>query len=73
MNFNNYTTKAAKAVQGTMQLAGQLSHQAITPLHFLLVLVQQPDGLAPALLRKTAAVSGGRAVIAKQPGGSGNK
>lgn len=52
MNFSNYTTKAAEAVQGTMQLAGQLGHQAITPLHLLLVLVQQRDGIVPSLLHK---------------------
>ena len=52
MNFNNYTTKAAEAVQGAMQLTGQLSHQAITPLHLLLVLIQQKEGLVPTILQK---------------------
>ncbi|MDO8648851.1 MAG: ATP-dependent chaperone ClpB [Candidatus Peregrinibacteria bacterium] len=52
MNFNNYTTKAAEAIQLTMGLAGQLSHQTITPLHFLLALVEQPEGLVPTLLEK---------------------
>jgi ATP-dependent Clp protease ATP-binding subunit ClpB len=52
MDFNRFTTKAAEAVQGTMQLAGQLSHQALTPMHLLYVLVQQPDGLVPSLLHK---------------------
>jgi len=52
MNFNNYTTKAAEAVQETMQLTGKLGHQAISPLHLLLVLVGQVDGLIPNLLQK---------------------
>ncbi len=52
MNFDKYTTKAAEAVQGSMQLAGQLSHQAITPLHLLLVLLQQKEGLVPTILQK---------------------
>lgn len=52
MDFNRFTTKAAEAVQGTMQLAGQLSQQALTPLHLLYVLVKQPDGLIPSLLHK---------------------
>ncbi len=52
MNFDKYTTKASEAVQGTMQLAGQLGHQAITPLHLLLVLIQQRDGIVPSLLHK---------------------
>ncbi len=52
MQFDKYTTKAAEAIQGTMQLAGQLGHQAITPLHLLLVLLQQRDGIVPVLLQK---------------------
>ncbi|MBI5185405.1 MAG: ATP-dependent chaperone ClpB [Nitrospinae bacterium] len=52
MNFNNYTTKASEAIQGTMHLAGKLSHQAITPLHLLLVLAEQKEGLIPTLLEK---------------------
>lgn len=52
MDFNNYTTKAAEAIQGTMQLAGKLRHQALTPLHLLLVLLEQEGGLIPTLLQK---------------------
>ncbi len=52
MNFNKYTTKAAEAVQGAMQLAGQLSQQAITPTHLLLVLAKQSEGIVPSLLRQ---------------------
>ncbi|MDB4978155.1 MAG: ATP-dependent chaperone ClpB [Candidatus Peribacteria bacterium] len=52
MNFQNYTTKAAEAVQGTMQLSGELGQQAMTPLHLALVLISQPGGLVPILLQK---------------------
>ncbi len=52
MDFNKYTTMAAEAVQGAMQLAGQLSHQALSPLHLLFVLARQKDGLVPAILQK---------------------
>ncbi len=52
MDFNNYTTKAAEAIQGCMQLTGQLSHQAITPLHLLLVLIEQKGGLIVSLLQR---------------------
>ncbi len=52
MNFDKYTTKASEAVQGAMQLAGQLGHQGISPLHLVLVLIQQKDGIVPALLKK---------------------
>lgn len=52
MNFNNFTTKSAEAVQGAMQLAGKLKHSQLTPWHVLLVLIEQPDGIVPALLNK---------------------
>lgn len=46
------TTKSAEAIQGAVQLAAQLSHQAVTPVHLLLVLIEQKDGLIPSLLQK---------------------
>ncbi|RME73861.1 MAG: ATP-dependent chaperone ClpB [Planctomycetota bacterium] len=52
MDFNRYTTKAAESIQVAMQLAGQMSHQYITPLHLLLALVEQRDGLIPTLLQR---------------------
>jgi len=52
MDFNRYTTKASEAVQGTMQLAGQLSHQAISPFHLLYVLASQKEGVVPVLLER---------------------
>jgi ATP-dependent Clp protease ATP-binding subunit ClpB len=52
MNFDKYTTKAAEAVQGAMQLVGQLAHQGITPMHLFLVLMEQKEGLIPSLLQK---------------------
>lgn len=52
MQFDKFTTKSAEAVQGAIQLAGQLSHNELTVWHLLLVLVQQPDGVVPAILTK---------------------
>lgn len=52
MNPNNLTTKAAEAIQGTMQLAGKLKHAQLTPWHLLLVLAEQPGGIVPSLLQK---------------------
>jgi len=52
MDFNKYTTKAAESIEGSLQLAGQLKHQGLTPLHLLFVLLKQRDGLIPALLQK---------------------
>lgn len=52
MNLNQFTTKSAEAIQGAMQLAGKLSHPALQPLHLLVVLLEQKDGLIPSLLQK---------------------
>jgi ATP-dependent Clp protease ATP-binding subunit ClpB len=52
MNPENLTTKAAEAIQGAMQLAGQLKHSEISPLHLLLVLIEQPGGIVPSVLHK---------------------
>lgn len=52
MDLQKFTTKAAEAVQEMMKLSGKMRHQAITPLHLLLSLIEQPDGLVPAILQK---------------------
>ncbi len=52
MDFNHFTTKSAEAIQGAMQLAGKLKHTEITPWHLGLVLLEQPDGIVPALFNK---------------------
>lgn len=52
MNPNQLTSKSAEAVQGAMQLAGKLHHSELTPWHLLLVLLEQPEGIVPALLTK---------------------
>lgn len=52
MDFNNLTTKAAEAIQGSMQLAGKLHNSQIEPLHLALVLTEQPQGIVPSLLQK---------------------
>jgi len=52
MDFNRYTTKAQEAVQGTLALAGKLHHQGISPLHLLIALAEQTDGVIAPLLQK---------------------
>jgi ATP-dependent Clp protease ATP-binding subunit ClpB len=52
MNFENYTTKAAEAIQAMIDLAGQKSHQTLTPWHLLSVLVAQEGGIVPSILQK---------------------
>ena len=55
MNPEKFTTKSAEAIQGAMELSAQLNHQNIKPLHLLLVLVKQADGIVPSLLQKLEA------------------
>jgi ATP-dependent Clp protease ATP-binding subunit ClpB len=52
MDLNKFTTKSAEALQGAMQLAGKLSHAELTPWHLLMVLIEQADGIVPAILQK---------------------
>ncbi|MBI2416076.1 MAG: ATP-dependent chaperone ClpB [Candidatus Kerfeldbacteria bacterium] len=52
MNLNRFTTKAAEAIQHTIQLAEHSSHQEIKPPHLALALVQQSEGLVPKLVLK---------------------
>ena len=52
MNFERYTHKAAEAIQGALELVAKLEQQALGPMHVLLVLLEQHEGLIPTLLRK---------------------
>lgn len=52
MNFENYTTKAAEAIQAMIDLAGKKSHQVLTHWHLLVALVGQKGGIVPGILQK---------------------
>ena len=52
MNLNKFTEKAQHAIVGAQQLAESLNHAQVEPEHLLVTLVEQPDGVVPALLRK---------------------
>ena len=52
MNLNKYTEKAQEAILAAQRLAEQSNHAQIEPEHLLLALVEQADGIVPALLRK---------------------
>jgi ATP-dependent Clp protease ATP-binding subunit ClpB len=51
-DFNRYTTRASEAIQETLRRAERLGHQALSPLHLFEVLIRQPEGVIPELLRK---------------------
>jgi ATP-dependent Clp protease ATP-binding subunit ClpB len=52
MNLNKYTEKAQEAIVAAQQLAERAGNPEITPEHVLLALLQQTDGIVPAVLGK---------------------
>ena len=52
MNLNRYTEKAQEAVLAAQQLAEQAGHPELLPEHLLLALINQADGIVPAVLGK---------------------
>ncbi len=72
MNLNKYTEKAQEAVLAAQTLAESENHPQIEPEHLLLALVEQQDGVVPALLRKlqldpAAIARDARQAIGQQP------
>src|SRR6185369_14945173 len=53
--FDKFTVKAQEATAGAEQIAGRLSNQQIEPLHLLLALLEQPEGVIPPVLEKVGA------------------
>ncbi|MGQ9833136.1 MAG: ATP-dependent chaperone ClpB [Candidatus Villigracilaceae bacterium] len=54
MNLEKFTQKSQEAIFGAQQLAQDLNHQAIEPIHLLLSLVRQEEGVVPAIVTKVA-------------------
>ena len=52
MNLNKFTEKAQEAVIAAQQLAERSNHAQIEPEHLLATLIDQADGVVPAVLRK---------------------
>jgi ATP-dependent Clp protease ATP-binding subunit ClpB len=72
MNLNRYTEKAQEAVLAAQQLADRSGHPDITPEHLLVALLEQRDGIVPAVLGKLGvdsakATSGARALLDRLP------
>ena len=70
------TEKAQEAVAGAQQLAASAGHPAINPEHLLVTLVEQQDGVVPALLRAldvdvTALAAAARAELDRLPTAAG--
>jgi len=55
MDLNQFTTKAQQAVVAAQQLAETYNHSELDPLHLLLALLQQSDGVVPQVISKIGA------------------
>ncbi len=54
MDLNKFTQKAQQALMQSQQLASDLNHQTIEPAHLLLALLNQDQGVVPAIVTKVA-------------------
>ncbi len=54
MDLNKYTQKSQEAILKAQQLAQDFNHQSIEPAHLLLALLQQEEGVVPAIVGKVA-------------------
>lgn len=52
MRFDRLTIKSQEAIQGAQHLAENKGQQQIEPEHLLAVLLEQPEGLIPSILKK---------------------
>ena len=52
MDANRLTDKARQGLAEAQALASRLDHQQIEPEHLMLALLDQSDGIAPAVLNK---------------------
>ena len=55
MQADRFTVKSQEAVAAAQRLAGERRNPEVAPPHLLLALLEQEDGLAPAVLRKLCA------------------
>jgi len=52
LRFDKMTVKAQEAVQESQEIAARSENQSIEPLHLLVALVEQKDGVVPPLLAR---------------------
>jgi ATP-dependent Clp protease ATP-binding subunit ClpB len=52
VDLKRYTNRAQEALLGAQSLATEFGHSAIEPLHVLIALMQQADGVAPEVVAK---------------------
>jgi ATP-dependent Clp protease ATP-binding subunit ClpB len=50
--FDKFTIKAQEALQGTQEVAGRFGNQQLEPVHLLQALLEQSEGIVPAILER---------------------
>ena len=50
--FDKFTIKAQEAMQGTQELASRYGNQQLQPVHLLMGLAEQPEGIVPAIFER---------------------
>jgi ATP-dependent Clp protease ATP-binding subunit ClpB len=55
MNMNRFTNKAQQAIMAAQSLASEYGNNSIEPVHLLISLVSQEDGVVPQLISKIGA------------------
>ena len=50
--FDKFTVKAQETLQGTQDVASRFGNQQMEPLHLLLALIDQKEGIVPSLLAR---------------------
>ena len=50
--FDKFTVKAQEALQATQDIADRQGNQQLEPLHLLLALVEQPEGVVPGIFQR---------------------
>src|SRR5712692_9905878 len=50
--FDKFTVKAQEALQATQEVASRFGNQQLEPVHLLLALVEQAEGIVPAILTR---------------------
>src|SRR5271169_1731423 len=50
--FDKFTVKAQEALQATQEVAARFGNQQMEPVHLLKGLVEQPEGIVPAILER---------------------
>ena len=58
MNLQKYTEKAQEAVLNARQMAEEANNNQIEPVHMLLALVEQPEGVVPQVLARLGVDAG---------------